>query len=653
MRKNILIYNKKQDLLSFFYLKIFVISIFIWGMFIQGNVFAQSVQVSQTYFEDKTGQLSFEAVQKQKFVSFKEHLNKGYSKSRFWIRMQYIPPVDHAHLFLKAQTAFLDVICLHEPSHAVRCQGDILPFKEREWKGMTPIFILKPTISTTPTKKQQPITLYLSVESTSSMLFHADILTEKALYQDDINAVLILGILSGIVISLFMWGVYRILVDRSLVAFLFTLYQLTLLLVILTRSGYTAFYFLADSIYNTDAFYHYLMLTIVLLLVVLNRVFTAQFATPRPQKYALNALILLLLLNIIAYVFGYSRMESARNSALLGTLSPVLVIWTLTTVYRTKQAKRSLIILYGVLLSLGGLFGLLRFDIIHVPYFELQAVPHLAIVTLPLTFFLMYEKASALRRKNQSLEIEIALSRQEIELERRQRVQQSAFMAMLTHELKSPLSVVSMALGSRKLRESGRISEISLAHVKKATQDMRHLIEQCVYVDKLLENNKELPLNYIQLDLILESIKTSLIENNRIDIQLMVNDMHFYSSEIALSVILTNLLDNGLKYSPSGSMVTLAMTQAMQEEKAGLLVRVMNVIGEAGAPDLNLLFEKYYRASGAQRQRGTGLGLWLTRELAKRLEGMITCTVKGKHIQFELWLPFLVSSQDKSPHSFV
>lgn len=638
----------KKDFASFFYLYILIMSLLIGCIFIQGKAFAQTSQVIQTYFEDKTGKLSFEAVQKQKFGRFEENLNRGYSKSTFWIRLQYMPPANQTRLFLKAQTAFLDEICLYEPYHAMRCQGDTLPFKAREWKSMTPVFIL--TSQTLTKQVRQPITIYLSVRSTSSMLFQAEILTEKMLYDNDIHSILILGILSGIVFSLFVWGVYRIWVDRSLIAFLFTLYQLTLLLVVLTRSGYIAFYVLSDSNGNTDAFYHYLMLTIVLLLVILNRVFTAQFITSRWQKHALDILIFLLGVNFIAYELGYGRLESARNSALLGTISPVFVVWTLITVYKTKQAKRSLVLLYGTLLTLGGLFGLLRFDLIHLPYFDLQAVPHLAIVTLPLTFFLMYEKTSALRRKNQSLEIEIALSRQEIELERRQRVQQSAFMAMLTHELKSPLSVVSMALGSRKLRESGRISETSLKHVKKATQDMRHLIEQCVYVDKLLENNKELPFNYVHLDLILESIKASLIDNHRVHVQLMINDMHFYSSEIAMSVILTNLLDNGLKYSPAGSVVTLAITQAMQEEKAGLLVRVMNVIGEAGAPDLNLLFEKYYRASGAQRQRGTGLGLWLTRELAKRLEGTITCLVKDKHIQFELWLPFLVSHQEKQPY---
>ncbi len=633
-------YRSNKTLRYFTYFKI-IIGIFLWGLFCQPFVWAQEIQVSQTYFEDNTTNLTIDEIKQQKFIEFENNLNKGYSKSTFWIRIKYLPQPNQPKLFLKVQSTFLDLICLYtENESQPRCQGDTLPFRDREWKGITPMFVL---YSAPVNGRVTPVTVYLRIQTTSSMIFYAQVLTQKEVYEQDIHTAVSLGIIAGIITSLLIWGCYRTWVDHSWVAFLFTLYQLTLLLISFTRSGYTAFYFLFDSDKNTDLFYHYLMLIVVLLLVILNRVFIEQFELFKSQKYALNGIILALVLNIIIFEFGYDRLASARNSAFIGTLSPLFIIWALTTVYKTKQAKNYLIVFYITLLMVGSFLGFLRFDIIHIPYFELQALPHLMIVTIPLTFFLMYERTDSLQNRNRTLQIEIALSRQEIEFERQQRMQQSAFMAMLTHELKSPLAVVSMVLGSRQLKQSGKMNQKSFDHVKQATQDMTHLIDQCVHVDKLLEKKQAFPLREVVIPDLISSISHSFLETNRLYITL--KDELFYTNETALRVILSNLLDNGLKYSPKNEMVFLEQFKVTRETNEGFLFIISNQVGEAGVPDPTQLFDKYYRSSGAQRQRGTGLGLWLSRELAQRLKGSLICEIKNDRIEFHLWLPFLNKDQ--------
>lgn len=68
-------------------------------------------------------------------------------------------------------------------------------------------------------------------------------------------------------------------------------------------------------------------------------------------------------------------------------------------------------------------------------------------------------------------------------------------------------------------------------------------------------------------------------------------------------------------------------------------MRVRNTPGLAGWPDEARLFEKYYRSTGAQRDSGSGLGLFLSRQLAQSLGGSLDYTPGPHHVEFTLWIP--------------
>lgn len=106
---------------------------------------------------------------------------------------------------------------------------------------------------------------------------------------------------------------------------------------------------------------------------------------------------------------------------------------------------------------------------------------------------------------------------------------------------------------------------------------------------------------------------------------------------------LTNLLTNATKYSPAGSPVTMRVGQA---EDGGAEVSVVDRGRGIPADELELIFEQFHRVEDAMTMTtdGSGLGLFITRELARAMGGEVTVTSElGAGSCFTLRLPGVLS----------
>ena len=94
-----------------------------------------------------------------------------------------------------------------------------------------------------------------------------------------------------------------------------------------------------------------------------------------------------------------------------------------------------------------------------------------------------------------------------------------------------------------------------------------------------------------------------------------------------LQQVLANLVDNAVKYSPDGGTVTLAL------EQRGDHVRFLVADPGIGIPEAEQrrIFEKFYRLDPDMTQGigGTGLGLYIARELVRRVDGRIWVEPNG------------------------
>src|SRR5690606_27117032 len=106
--------------------------------------------------------------------------------------------------------------------------------------------------------------------------------------------------------------------------------------------------------------------------------------------------------------------------------------------------------------------------------------------------------------------------------------------------------------------------------------------------------------------------------------------------KLLLQLAINNLLDNAIKYSGKDTLVLLKVFQ----DNKKIYFRVIDEGQGIPAKEQGKIFEKYYR--GAQMQtKGTGLGLYLTKEIVRQHHGYITMTNNKPHgcifeIQFKL-----------------
>jgi signal transduction histidine kinase len=86
--------------------------------------------------------------------------------------------------------------------------------------------------------------------------------------------------------------------------------------------------------------------------------------------------------------------------------------------------------------------------------------------------------------------------------------------------------------------------------------------------------------------------------------------------------MLSNLLDNAIKYTPSGGWVYVSVS----ENDAQVVVSVKDTGCGISLSDLPHIFERFYRCDQSRSQAGIGLGLSLARAIARAHGGEITAT---------------------------
>ena len=97
-----------------------------------------------------------------------------------------------------------------------------------------------------------------------------------------------------------------------------------------------------------------------------------------------------------------------------------------------------------------------------------------------------------------------------------------------------------------------------------------------------------------------------------------------------------NLLDNAVKYTPSGAAVTVEV----KNYELFSAIRVSDTGPGISEEEQAKIFGRFYRASGAWQAEGVGIGLYLTRQIAEKQGGYVKVeSIPGKGSTFSLYIP--------------
>jgi len=171
---------------------------------------------------------------------------------------------------------------------------------------------------------------------------------------------------------------------------------------------------------------------------------------------------------------------------------------------------------------------------------------------------------------------------------------------------------------------------------------MRTIIESCAQASRLDAPDLVTQRTPVDATALLHELRAQLHDKHpagaRIALQLPDPMPLCQTDRPMLAVVLGNLMDNALKYGVGDVTVTAhAQPRGLQ---AGLQFSVRNAAGALGRPDPAHIFEKYHRGRAAMRLAGSGLGLYLSSVISKRLGGELAYRAgDASDVCFDLWLP--------------
>jgi two-component system phosphate regulon sensor histidine kinase PhoR len=217
------------------------------------------------------------------------------------------------------------------------------------------------------------------------------------------------------------------------------------------------------------------------------------------------------------------------------------------------------------------------------------------------------------------------------------------FLSNVSHELRTPLTAI---IAFVETLENGAIEDAEscqrfLSIIRKNASRMHSLIDDILELTAIEGGNVQLRAAPVDLYNLVEEVCASLAAKaaaqnvtltNNVEPEVMV-----YADERRLEQMLTNLIDNGIKFSREHGTVVIS-------HESGARDKILVQDNGDGIPSQHLerLFERFYRVDRARSRDmgGTGLGLAIVKHLALLHHGEVTVTSElGKGSTFTIHLP--------------
>jgi signal transduction histidine kinase len=614
---------------------------------------------------DPTGQKTLTEVQAaREWQPERSTVVRGFTSSTMWLCLEVGPQVEGNTWFLRVRPSYLDDVRAYLPAAnglwEERLSGDTTPASAHETSDPVIAFVWA-----SPAPLPSPY-IYLRVHTTSIMAVNVSLLDLQQYDRARDEHHLVTGALAGLMVAVMGWALFHAIGGRNLLFALYSAYLISSLAFSMGLLGYVGRYVAPDSTV-ADAFTSAMGIVATLAATLFHRAFLRSFGVRMALLWLLEAGAAVTLANLALMAAGHTRLALAGNTYLVLAFTALLLPAVVVALWRrVGRHDRQLLAMYSVVpasiaITLLPMLGLLPPGA-WSPYtgsiFGLITAVAVAAVL-----------AVRQRRNEEAVQLSIAqtaAAQAEAATVRAERDDKDRFLGMLAHELRTPLSVIRMVLdmgadGSASAAHAHnpqpQHNQKMTAHARQAIEDINSVIERAVQADHLERGDVAPQRATCSVPEIVGLVVHNHLQGARVVQQAAPDLAPIESDPVLLRTMLSNLVDNALKYSPPDSPVTVHISNSTQAQahaqtlvqtppspghgRLGVAVQVRNAVGKAGAPDAQRVFAKYYRSEGAQRVGGSGLGLYLIAGLARMVGGSVTLRADSPpdEVVFELWLP--------------
>jgi two-component system, OmpR family, sensor kinase len=194
---------------------------------------------------------------------------------------------------------------------------------------------------------------------------------------------------------------------------------------------------------------------------------------------------------------------------------------------------------------------------------------------------------------------------------------QRQFLSDAAHELRTPLAALQLQIENLSQSHTRDDLDSRIDEMRRGSQRASHLVGQLLKISRYEAQQKPVVRRPVNLN---EFVKDSLADfipladHRRIDLGLTHDDAAVVMGNPEdLRILLGNLIDNAIRYTPEGGKIDVSISVAGRE----VVVEVLD--NGPGVPDelLPRLFDRFFRAAG-QETDGSGIGLAIVQAIARR-----------------------------------
>lgn len=241
--------------------------------------------------------------------------------------------------------------------------------------------------------------------------------------------------------------------------------------------------------------------------------------------------------------------------------------------------------------------------------YQIGAFGHMLIMSLS-----VFSNYTQLRREKEQVEFRL-------QAERQLREEQASFLGMVSHEFRTPLSIISSS--SENLLAEKALSDPSRARVEKiirANKRLSNLIEEYLSYERLGADSRESEYGAVDLVQVARRVANESSDAEGPSIQLRVDHpvMVMGDAEL-LRVVLHNLVNNARRHSPPQGVVVVQVGRHGNEAEV--------IVEDQGAGiadhERDRIFDKFFRGQNAIAKPGAGMGLYLAKSIMEKHGGVV------------------------------
>ncbi|WP_159621185.1 sensor histidine kinase [Ruania rhizosphaerae] len=230
------------------------------------------------------------------------------------------------------------------------------------------------------------------------------------------------------------------------------------------------------------------------------------------------------------------------------------------------------------------------------------------------------------------------------------------FVANVSHELKTPVGAIALlAETAADAADDPEAVRRFAAGMQRETARLSALVQEIIELSRLQAPEHEVDFVEVPLEAVVaEAIDRITVEAQARDVTIVVGGqkgLYVQGDHALLVTALRNLLDNALRYSPTGTRVSVGMREV---EGIAEIAVVDQGVG-LSAEDASRVFERFYRVDPARSREtgGTGLGLSIVKHVAANHGGEVRVwSTPGRGSTFTLRIPSVEASEgEKDPQA--